>query len=57
MQILGSAYILGATPEQLTHIYEVESHSLEPWRDAPGEITKDDWREFLGKRKCVGRDN
>ncbi|KAF2730190.1 hypothetical protein EJ04DRAFT_527144 [Polyplosphaeria fusca] len=49
--ILGSAYILGATHEHLNDIYDKEASELEPWRDAPGEISKDDWRDFLGKRE------
>lgn len=48
---MGSAYILGANTNQLTKIYEEESKVLEPWSDSPGEISKDDWRDFLGKRK------
>ncbi|KAI9663671.1 MAG: hypothetical protein M1821_007161 [Bathelium mastoideum] len=48
--ILGSAYLFGASPEQLNTIYEKESKFLEPWQDSPGEIIKEDWREFLGKR-------
>lgn len=52
-QILASAYILGASPDQLTKIYEVESAELEPWHDSPSEISKEDWRDFLGKRKSV----
>jgi hypothetical protein len=35
----------------LNEIYEEEAEELEPWHDAPGEITKDDWREFLGKKE------
>lgn len=35
----------------LQEIYERESEGLEPWVDAPGEISKEDWREFLGKRE------
>ncbi|EON64288.1 hypothetical protein W97_03519 [Coniosporium apollinis CBS 100218] len=49
--ILGSAYILGASPEHLNEIYDKESKELEPWHDSPGEISKDDWRDFLGKRE------
>ncbi|EOA86437.1 uncharacterized protein SETTUDRAFT_169199 [Exserohilum turcica Et28A] len=49
--ILGSAYLLGGTAEHLNDIYEKEAEQLEPWHDAPGEITKDDWRDFLGKRE------
>ena len=49
--ILSSAYILGADSDQLNHIYEAESKHLEPWHDSPGEISEDDWRDFLGKRE------
>ncbi|KAF1840610.1 uncharacterized protein K460DRAFT_390101 [Cucurbitaria berberidis CBS 394.84] len=49
--ILGSAYLLGGTAEHLNEIYEKVAEELEPWHDAPGEITKDDWRDFLGKRE------
>ncbi len=48
--ILGSAYILGADAEELNHIYDAESRHLEPWKDSPGEISRHDWRDFLGKR-------
>ncbi|KAK5276156.1 hypothetical protein LTR16_011640, partial [Cryomyces antarcticus] len=48
--ILGSAYILGASADQLNTIYDHESKELEQWHDAPGEISKDDWTDFLGKR-------
>ncbi|KJX93532.1 hypothetical protein TI39_contig4297g00012 [Zymoseptoria brevis] len=49
--ILGSAYILGADADELNHLYEAESKHLEPWVDSPGEISRDDWREFLGKKE------
>ncbi|KAH7069249.1 hypothetical protein FB567DRAFT_565001 [Paraphoma chrysanthemicola] len=49
--ILGSAFILGGTAEHLNDIYEKEAEQLEPWKDAPGEISREDWREFLGKRE------
>ncbi|KAF2109467.1 hypothetical protein BDV96DRAFT_502678 [Lophiotrema nucula] len=49
--ILGSAFILGGTHEHLNEIYEKESDQLEPWHDSPGEISKEDWRDFLGKRQ------
>jgi hypothetical protein len=49
--ILGSAYILGADSNELNHIYNAESEHLEPWHDAPNEISKHDWREYLGKRE------
>ncbi|KAI0187317.1 hypothetical protein EV127DRAFT_436746 [Xylaria flabelliformis] len=47
---LSSAYLLGASDAQLHKIYEVEGESLEPWRPSPAEVTKDDWRSFLGDR-------
>lgn len=49
--ILGSAYLLGATPDQLQHIYSEAAKELEPWTDSPSEITEDDWRDFLGDRQ------
>ena len=49
--VLGSAYILGADSDELTHIYEEEGKHLESWEDSPGEIDKSDWREYLGKRE------
>ncbi|KAF4552324.1 Questin oxidase-like protein 2 [Elsinoe fawcettii] len=49
--ILGSAYILGADSDHLNKIYDAETKNLEPWRDAPGEISVEDWRSFLGKRE------
>ncbi|KAF2277509.1 uncharacterized protein EI97DRAFT_375261 [Westerdykella ornata] len=49
--LLGSAYLLGASHEELHDIYEKEAEELEPWSDSPGEISKDDWRGFLGKRE------
>lgn len=35
----------------MNDIYEKESEELEPWQDSPGEISKEDWRDFLGKRE------
>ncbi|PVH99172.1 hypothetical protein DM02DRAFT_594711 [Periconia macrospinosa] len=49
--ILGSAYILGGTAEHLNNIYDEEAKDLEPWKDSPGEISPEDWRDFLGKRE------
>jgi len=49
--LLGSAYLLGATVEQLQHIYDVEAKELEEWHDSPAEITDADWRDFLGDKK------
>ncbi|GAD97228.1 hypothetical protein NFIA_069170 [Paecilomyces variotii No. 5] len=49
--ILSSAYLLGADAEDLNRIYEEEAKGLEPWTDSPGEISTDDWRDFLGNRE------
>ncbi|KAK4451475.1 cell cycle checkpoint protein RAD17 [Podospora aff. communis PSN243] len=49
--ILCSAYWFGAQPEQLHHIYEVESETLDPWKPSPSEITQEDWRDFLGDKR------
>lgn len=51
VQILGSAYILGASSEHLSEIYEEEAKGLEPWKDSPGEISTFDWRDYLGDRQ------
>ena len=31
----------------------MDSKSLEPWKDAPGEVVGSDWMDFLGKKECV----
>lgn len=49
--ILGSAFIFGSTSEHLNDIYNREAKHLEPWHDSPGEISLEDWRDFLGKRE------
>lgn len=49
--LLGSAYLLGATAEQLNEIYDDQSKHLVGWKDSPSEITSTDWQEFLGKRE------
>jgi Questin oxidase-like len=50
--ILGSAYILGGDAEHLNDIYDSEAAAgLVPWEDSPGEISKYDWRDYLGKRE------
>lgn len=48
--ILCSAYLLGASPQQLNLLYESESKELVPWEDSPAEIIDSDWRDFLGNR-------
>lgn len=52
-QILCSAFLQGADPNDLTRIYEAESKLLEPWTDSPGEISADDWRDYLSCREYV----
>lgn len=29
-------------------IYDHDSKELEPWHDSPSEVSKYDWREYLG---------
>ncbi|KAF2805946.1 uncharacterized protein BDZ99DRAFT_395001 [Mytilinidion resinicola] len=48
--LLGSAYVLGGTKEHLNEVYDKEAGQLEPWVDSPGEVSGEDWREFLGAR-------
>ncbi|OJD12151.1 hypothetical protein AJ78_07208 [Emergomyces pasteurianus Ep9510] len=47
--LLSSAYLFGSDADHLNRLYEMEGKVLEPWRDSPGEIVADDWRDFLGK--------
>lgn len=49
--ILCSAYLLGASDDQLRNIYDKEVQSLEPWTESPCEITEEDWTEYLGDRR------
>ena len=49
--ILCSAYVLGANPQQLYHIYDEEAKDLEPWKDSPSEVLEEDWRDFLGDKR------
>lgn len=48
--LLGSAYLLGASVDQLQEIYDEESTQLEPWTASPAEITDNDWRDHLGDK-------
>lgn len=52
-QLLGSAYLLGGDADHLNNIFEEETSHLDPWQDAPGEISDYDWRDFLGKKEYV----
>ncbi|RAH54202.1 MGS207 protein [Aspergillus piperis CBS 112811] len=49
--ILSSSFMQGADADDLHRVYEAESTHLEPWTDAPGEISDFDWRDFLGCRE------
>jgi hypothetical protein len=49
--ILSSAYLLGATEQQLQAIYDAEIKDLEPWVPSPQEIIDEDWRDFLGDKR------
>ncbi|KAJ5820263.1 hypothetical protein N7474_005854 [Penicillium riverlandense] len=49
--ILCSAFLQGADADDLTRVYETESKLLDPWTDSPGEISSDDWRDYLGCRE------
>ncbi|KAG6051093.1 hypothetical protein E4U17_006301 [Claviceps sp. LM77 group G4] len=52
-QILSSAYLLGATPNQLHDIYEtqVSESKLEAWTPSPAELMDSDWVDFLGDKQ------
>lgn len=49
--ILGSAYLMGATADQLHEIYDKDSKELDGWKDSPSEITSNDWQEYLGQKE------
>ncbi|KAH7030966.1 uncharacterized protein B0I36DRAFT_116991 [Microdochium trichocladiopsis] len=49
--ILSSAYLLGASAEQLHRIYDEEAKELEAWEPSPGEVSLEDWRDCLGRRE------
>ncbi|KAG5926823.1 hypothetical protein E4U42_002929 [Claviceps africana] len=46
--ILSSAYLLGATPNQLHDIYEDQAKELEPWTPSPAELMDEDWMDYMG---------
>jgi hypothetical protein len=48
--LLASSYHLGALTQQIYHLYDEEAKTLEPWKDSPHEISRDEWRDFLGAR-------
>ncbi|KAI9831886.1 MAG: hypothetical protein M1819_004608 [Sarea resinae] len=49
--ILGSAYLLGASPAQLNSIYDEEAKELEHWEDSPEEVSQHDWQSYLGDKR------
>ncbi|KAK5990788.1 hypothetical protein PT974_09061 [Cladobotryum mycophilum] len=51
VHILCSAYLLGATENQLHDIYNSEIQDLEAWVPSPAEVIDEDWRDFLGDRR------
>lgn len=54
-QLLTTSYLNGAIGEELNELYETvsETLALDPWVDSPGEISLDDWRDYLGRREYV----
>lgn len=42
-----SAYLLGASVEQLNDIYDAQIKQLDPWQASPAELDED-WAEFWG---------
>ncbi|PFH55522.1 hypothetical protein XA68_18119 [Ophiocordyceps unilateralis] len=49
--LLSTAYLLGASVEELHALYEAEIRHLEPWTPSPAEIVDLDWRDFLGDKR------
>lgn len=54
-QLLTASYLNGANGEELNELYETgsETLALEPWVDSPGEISLEDWRDYLGCSEYV----
>jgi hypothetical protein len=49
--MLGSAYVLGASEDQLQNIFDEETKELEPWKESPSEVGGPDWWTFRGSRE------
>lgn len=49
--IVCSAYLLGGDERHLHRVYDAESAQLDEWVASPQEITRNDWRDFLGDRR------
>ncbi|KAH0537090.1 hypothetical protein FGG08_006092 [Glutinoglossum americanum] len=49
--VLGSTYLLGGESEHLNDIYDEKSVELDSWEDSPSEVSRHDWRDFLGDRR------
>ncbi|KAH0564938.1 hypothetical protein GP486_001677 [Trichoglossum hirsutum] len=49
--VLSSAYFLGAESEHLNNLYDEKSSELDSWQDSPGEVSRHDWRDYLGDRR------
>ncbi|PWY86831.1 hypothetical protein BO70DRAFT_360541 [Aspergillus heteromorphus CBS 117.55] len=49
--ILSSSFLQGADAEDLGRVFDAESKMLEPWVDAPAELSTEDWRDYLSCRE------
>ncbi|OAA56608.1 hypothetical protein SPI_07615 [Niveomyces insectorum RCEF 264] len=45
---LGAAYLLGASPDLLNHLYDTLARGCAPWAPSPAELADADWRECWG---------
>jgi hypothetical protein len=41
---------MGVPSEHLQALYDEDSIELDAWEDSPQEITRDDWRDYLGDK-------
>lgn len=48
-----SVYLLGANADQITQLCDGFQGVREQWEQAPSEVTKHDWRDFLGNPASV----
>lgn len=52
-QLVVSVYILGASAEYITKLCDAHQGARQQWESTPAEVTKADWRDFLGNPASV----
>jgi len=49
--LLASAYLLSATPEHLSSLYDDQLQCLEHWVESHEQLVEGDWRDVLGRKE------